>query len=148
MSKAGELSRDECLALLAGAWTARVAFTERALPAIVPVTYSLAGGHLMLRIPDEGLAARLHGQVVAFQVDDADASREAGWSVQVTGTAVVLSGPDDPARQAAVSLVPGTITGRRITVLGPARQGPLTLLKMPVQGQPEVSAPDIGSGAR
>jgi nitroimidazol reductase NimA-like FMN-containing flavoprotein (pyridoxamine 5'-phosphate oxidase superfamily) len=66
------LSRVECLQLLARGSLGRVAFTERALPAIRPVNYALVGNHVLLRIDGDGLGRRLDGQVVAFEVDEID----------------------------------------------------------------------------
>lgn len=122
------LSRPECLQLLAERSLGRVAFTERALPSIRPVNYSLVGQHLLLRTAAEGLARRLDGQIVAFEVDDMDADLGSGWSVLVTGTARLVSAPGDlmrsdavplvtlagPGHDARVSITPGEISGRRI----------------------------------
>lgn len=121
------LTRAECLASLAHSSLGRVAFTERALPAIRPVHYALVGHQLVLRTAD-GLGRRLDGQVVAFEVDDVDTDLGSGWSVLVTGTARLVSAPGDlmrydavpfvsvagPDRTARVCVVPGEITGRRL----------------------------------
>jgi nitroimidazol reductase NimA-like FMN-containing flavoprotein (pyridoxamine 5'-phosphate oxidase superfamily) len=122
------LTRDECLELLSQKRLGRVAFTERALPAIRPVNYTLVGHQLVLRTQVEGLGRRLDGQIVAFEVDEIDVEQATGWSVVVTGTARLLRSPGELMRQAMVPLVtlageghdarvcivPGEITGRRI----------------------------------
>jgi nitroimidazol reductase NimA-like FMN-containing flavoprotein (pyridoxamine 5'-phosphate oxidase superfamily) len=122
------LTRDECLDLLAHSSLGRVAFTERALPAIRPVNYALVGHQLVLRTQADGLGRRLDGQIVAFEVDQIDADNGSGWSVVVTGTARLLRSAGELTRQATVPLVtlageghdarvvivPGEITGRRI----------------------------------
>jgi nitroimidazol reductase NimA-like FMN-containing flavoprotein (pyridoxamine 5'-phosphate oxidase superfamily) len=122
------LTHDECMDLLAHNSLGRVAFTERALPAIRPVNYVLVGHQLVLRTQAEGLGRRLDGQVVAFEVDQIDVELGTGWSVVVTGTARLLRSPGELTRQAAVPLVtlagdghdarvvivPGEVTGRRI----------------------------------
>jgi hypothetical protein len=122
------LTRPECLRLLGQCTLGRVAYTERALPAIRAVTYALVGQHLLLRTSSDGLGRRLDGQVVAFEVDDMDADLVRGWSVVVTGTARLVSAPADLVRYDAVRLValdgadhddrvcitPGEITGRRL----------------------------------
>jgi uncharacterized protein len=129
MDRLETLSADECRDLLASRSVGRVAFTERALPAIRPVNYVLQGNHILLRTNADGLAARLDGQVVAFEIDDADTDSRTGWSVVVTGTARVLreagellrldaspvtswAGPD---HLTGVLITPGQITGRRIS---------------------------------
>ena len=128
MDRLQPLTRDECLDLLSRSSLGRVAFTERALPAIRPVNYALVGHQLVLRTQADGLGRRLDGQVVAFEVDDIDTELGTGWSVVVTGTARLLRAPGDLMRQAAVPfvalageghdapvcIVPGEITGRRI----------------------------------
>lgn len=98
------LSPRECLRLLAMRSVGRVAFTERALPSIRPVNYALVGRHIVLRTRADGLAARLDGQVVAFEVDDVDTDLETGWSVVATGCARVLREPGELARVDAVPL--------------------------------------------
>jgi nitroimidazol reductase NimA-like FMN-containing flavoprotein (pyridoxamine 5'-phosphate oxidase superfamily) len=122
------LTLPECMELLAQCSLGRVAFTERALPAIRPVNYTLVGHQIVLQTDPNGLGRRLDGQVVAFEVDEIDPVAETGWSVVVTGTARLLRSPSDLVRQASVPLVtfageghdarvcivPGKITGRRI----------------------------------
>lgn len=132
MGPTTELDRHECLALLGSARVGRVAYTERALPAIIPVTYALVGTSILFRTGGDGLALRLDGQVIAFEVDDADPHSGADWSVLVTGIARALRQPPDLARLQSlgladgadpnhgspVSIVPGSISGRRVV---PAR---------------------------
>lgn len=122
------LSRAECMGLLARNSLGRVAFTERALPAIRPVNYSLVGNRILLRAEFDGLGRRLDGQIVAFEVDEVDTARGAGWSVLVTGSAWLVREPDDLMRldalplvtpegaghDARVCIMPGEISGRRI----------------------------------
>jgi len=128
MDRLETLDTQECRNLLASRMVGRVAFTERALPAIRPVNYVMHGTHILLRTSADGLAAQLDGQVVAFEVDDADTDSRTGWSVVVTGTARVLREPGEllridavpvsswagPDRATAVLITPGQITGRRI----------------------------------
>ena len=128
MNRLEILDQRECQWLLATHSMGRVAFTERALPAIRPVNYTLHGTHIVLRTQADGLAARLDGQVVAFEIDDVDAETETGWSVVVTGTARVLRDTTDlvrldavpavswagPDHHTAVCITPGQVSGRRI----------------------------------
>jgi nitroimidazol reductase NimA-like FMN-containing flavoprotein (pyridoxamine 5'-phosphate oxidase superfamily) len=122
------LTGQDCLRLLAEHSVGRVAFTERALPAIRPVNYALVGSHIVLKTQADGLASRLDGQIVAFEVDEIDPVTKSGWSVVVTGSARVLRDPGELARLDAVALVawagpthatavwitPGDIQGRRV----------------------------------
>ncbi|MBK5305490.1 MAG: pyridoxamine 5'-phosphate oxidase family protein [Frankiaceae bacterium] len=128
MDRLEALSRAECLELLSRGSLGRVAFTERALPAIRPLNYALVGNHLVLRTEADGLGRRLDGQIVAFEVDEIDAEQQTGWSVVVTGSARLLRNPGDLVRaepvplvplagnghDACVYVIPGDITGRRI----------------------------------
>lgn len=77
------LSAEDCRRLLAEAVVGRVAFTDRALPAIAAVPCRLAPtGDLLLTVPGGSrLAGAMHDAVVAFQVDDL----AQGWTVTVVG---------------------------------------------------------------
>jgi uncharacterized protein len=83
-----ELSREECLALLPSVPVGRLVFTDRALPAVVPVNFALDRGRIVVRTgAGSTLAAGVRGAVVAFEVDDFDAAARNGWTVTVTGRA-------------------------------------------------------------
>lgn len=137
MDRLQALSRTECLELLSGCSLGRVAFTERALPAIRPVNYALVDSHIVLHTSGDGLGRRLDGQIVAFEVDDIDIEVGTGWSVVLTGTARLLRTPSDVAAEDAVTFVslagldhastvtitPGEITGRRVVPV-PAQPQP------------------------
>jgi uncharacterized protein len=122
------LSRHDCVALLANEQIGRAVFTERALPAVVPVTYVIDDeAVVMCTAADTRLAAAASRGVLAFQVDQIDPSTRSGWSVVVVGVAELV---DDPAEQARIRVVlqpwvPGrlgvfirlplkVVTGRRI----------------------------------
>ena len=121
------LATTECWQLLSQRTVGRVAYTDRALPVIVPLNYSLVGQRIMVRCRADGLAARLDGQVVAFQIDDIDLEGLGGWSVLVTGTCRRLTAPSEllrvdhlppswagPDHHTAVFITPGNIEGRRL----------------------------------
>ena len=83
-----ELSRSDCLRLLAAGSVGRVVFTERALPAAHPVNYLLDGEEVVFRTGGGGkLAAATVHNIVAFQVDDIRADAQTGWSVLGVGEA-------------------------------------------------------------
>lgn len=124
------LSHGESVDLLAHAQVGRVVFTERAMPAIVPVTFALHDDAIVIHTSgNTGLAAAAaRGGVLAFQVDDIDPASRTGWSVVVLGAPQLVT---DPAQLARIDLVlepwaPGhydvcirlpltVVTGRRIT---------------------------------
>ena len=76
-----ELSRDECLALMAGAAVGRMVFTASALPAVVPVTFALDGGAAVCQTSSSSrLAQAADGGVLALQTDEVDVMTRSGWS--------------------------------------------------------------------
>lgn len=80
------MSREECVALLAGQEVGRVVFTERALPAVVPVSYAVFEETIVIATRSGSrLALAARGGVLAFEVDSLDPRTRTGWSVVVTG---------------------------------------------------------------
>ncbi|AHH96707.1 hypothetical protein KALB_3340 [Kutzneria albida DSM 43870] len=80
------LDRAECLRLLGGALLGRIVFTDRALPAVLPVTFVLSGGIILVRVVEGGvLAEATNDAVVAFEVDSFDPLAMCGWSVIAVG---------------------------------------------------------------
>ncbi|MFD0854208.1 pyridoxamine 5'-phosphate oxidase family protein, partial [Actinomadura adrarensis] len=68
------LGPEECLTMLATTPLGRIVFTDRALPAVQPVNYTLADGDVVIRTsPSSRLAAAASDTVVAFEIDDFDA---------------------------------------------------------------------------
>ena len=123
------LTEEECLEHLARAEVGRIAYTDRALPVITPVTYRMEGNRLLFRTKADGhLLNCVQNTVVAFEVDEIDVEARSGWSVLVTGVAKRLvdkselvhgaaAAPQPWAggdRQAIVEITPGLISGRLI----------------------------------
>jgi len=99
------LSRAECLDLLASQSVARLAFTRRALPDVIPVNFVLDGESALIRVqPGSAVARAVAGAVVAIQADDLDREDRTGWSVTAVGEACEVLDPGDLARVA--DLVP------------------------------------------
>jgi nitroimidazol reductase NimA-like FMN-containing flavoprotein (pyridoxamine 5'-phosphate oxidase superfamily) len=120
-----QLSRDECLRLLATAPVGRVALSMGALPVVLPVNFVLDGESVVFRT-GEGTKheAAVSNTVVAFEVDQIDPLYHSGWSVLVTGVANVVTAPTEVTRLAALPLRPWAdgqrgyyvrISGDRIT---------------------------------
>ena len=66
-----ELSRARCFDLLATLAVGRVGVSVRALPAILPVAYAVAGDRVVFRsAPGAKLDAAVHRSVVAFETDN------------------------------------------------------------------------------
>jgi len=124
-----ELSRAECLRLLATVTIGRISYTRQALPAVDPVNFALDDGTIVVRT-DAGakLAAAADRTVVAFQADHLDLVLRSGWSVTVVGRCEEVTGPGDVARLDKLGLeswapgarnhflriVPAIVTGRKL----------------------------------
>lgn len=123
----GALGHEECLALLGTRQVGRMAYVARAgVPQIVPVNYQLSGATVLVRTGPGPLvqAAHRHDHV-AFEVDDLDEVRHAGWSVVVQGTLSELHPTGDGTaadptpwargtRRHLLQLEPRRVTGRRL----------------------------------
>ncbi|GAB2687463.1 pyridoxamine 5'-phosphate oxidase family protein [Thalassiella azotivora] len=122
------LSRDDCLELLGSVEVGRVVFTDRALPAILPVAFVVRDGDVVLRTAEGSRLARAaRDAVLAFEADQVAAGGRGGWSVVVTGEARLESDDLERARLDALLTpwVPGikdvfiripltVVTGRRV----------------------------------
>ncbi|MCI3241843.1 MULTISPECIES: pyridoxamine 5'-phosphate oxidase family protein [Streptomyces] len=95
-----ELDRQECLRLLAKVPVGRIVHTRQALPAVLPVNFSLEeDGAVVLRTAAASeLVRAVDGVVVAFEADEVDAATRSGWSVVVTGPAGVVTDPGEHER--------------------------------------------------
>ena len=125
-----ELERQECLRLLAKVPVGRIVHTRQALPAVLPVNFSLDsdGAVLLCTSAASELARAVDGTVVAFEADEVDAVTHSGWSVVVTGAATVVRDPDELERltrtgprswapspeEVFVRIEPELITGREL----------------------------------
>ncbi|MEU0600216.1 pyridoxamine 5'-phosphate oxidase family protein [Streptomyces sp. NPDC006393] len=129
------LDRQECLRLLAKVPVGRVVYTRQALPAVLPVDFSLdTDASVLLRTSAASdLVRAIDGVVVAFEADEFDATTRSGWSVVITGRATVVTdpaeqgrlskvGPDSwmPQREAVfVRIESEMVTGRELGTMGP-----------------------------
>jgi nitroimidazol reductase NimA-like FMN-containing flavoprotein (pyridoxamine 5'-phosphate oxidase superfamily) len=131
-----ELDEDTCLQLVSQGGIGRIAYTSRYGPAVLPVNYALHDGAIVFRTAehgplDEDLRTGIDGAEyrVAFEIDDIDLAKEAGWSVLIQGPAhhvtaaerdaALKAGVDTWApgeRELFVRIVPSRITGRRISL--------------------------------
>ncbi|MDX2530988.1 MULTISPECIES: pyridoxamine 5'-phosphate oxidase family protein [Streptomyces] len=94
------LDRQECLRLLSKVPVGRVVYTRQALPAVLPINFSLDtdASVLLCTSPDSDLVRAIDGVVVAFEADEFDAATRSGWSVVVTGRATVVTEPAEHER--------------------------------------------------
>ncbi|WNZ13161.1 pyridoxamine 5'-phosphate oxidase family protein [Streptomyces sp. 11x1] len=93
------LDRQECLRLLVRAPVGRLVYTRQALPAVLPVNFSLDSDSSVVLRTSAGsdLVHAVDGVVVAFEADDFAPAHHSGWSVIVTGRATVVT--DSAERQ-------------------------------------------------
>ena len=100
-----QLSRDECLRLMASVPVGRVIYTRQALPAVELVNFALDQGDIVLRTDRSGkLAAAARGAVVAFEADCLDLAVQAGWSVTAIGPSREVTDPGELARLRTIGL--------------------------------------------
>lgn len=94
------MDRQECLRLLAKVPVGRVVYTRHALPAVLPVNFSLDTDSSVLLRTSAGsdLVRAVDGVVVAFEADEFDADSRSGWSVVVTGQATAVTDPAEHER--------------------------------------------------
>ena len=127
-----ELDRAEAMRLMASVGYGRVVFTQGALPAIRTVNHLVDGGRVIVRTRVTAkLSTAMRSSptshvVVAYQADDLDPQRQAGWSVVVTGLARTVTDRDEIARyeqllhpwvnqaDTVVAIEPQMVTGIRI----------------------------------
>ncbi len=99
------LSREESLALLASVPVGRVVYTDRALPAILPVNYVLDDDSVVFRTgAGSKLAVATREAVVAFEADSFDEATRSGWSVMVLGRSRVVEDAEEIDRLAKLDL--------------------------------------------
>ena len=125
-----QLSRDECLRLMASVPVGRIIYTRQALPAVELVNFAVDDGDIIIKTDHSGkLAAATRGAVVAFEADRLDTERRVGWSVTVVGQSQEVTDPDEFGRLEQIGLStwapgdrehfirirPGILTGRRLS---------------------------------
>ena len=100
-----QLSRGECLRLMASVPVGRVIYTQRAMPAVDLVNFAFHHGDIVIRTDRGGkLAAAARGAVVAFQADCLDPAHHAGWSVTAIGPSRGVTDPGEIGRLQEIGL--------------------------------------------
>ena len=131
-SEMRDLSREECLELLADGGVGRLAVSGKDAPVIRPVNYVFdqpSQSVVFRSAPGSKFYALLRQSAAAFEVDGVDEAAHTGWSVVVVGATEEVTNPTDVRRLEGLGLaqwVPGderhwvrirawTVSGRRIT---------------------------------
>jgi hypothetical protein len=100
-----QLSRDECLRLMASVPVGRIIYTRQALPAVDLVNFTLDRGDIIIRTDHSAkLAAATRGSVVAFEADSLDSAGQVGWSVTVIGQSHEVTDADEISRLEQIGL--------------------------------------------
>ncbi|MGD3110662.1 pyridoxamine 5'-phosphate oxidase family protein [Streptomyces sp. YGL11-2] len=101
-----QLDQQECLRFLTLVPIGRIVYTHDALPAVLPVNFSLDQDHaVVLRTsPLSRMARAVDGAVVAFEADWFDEAAQSGWSVIVIGRATLVADRREQERLRAVGL--------------------------------------------
>ena len=128
-----QLTRDECLRLMASVSVGRIIYTRQALPAVELVNFAVDNGDIIIRTDHSGkLAAAIREAVVAFEADSLDTDRHAGWSVTAIGQSQEVTDPDETDwldqiglrswapgdRHHFIRIRPGILNGRRLAAYG------------------------------
>lgn len=96
-----ELTREQSLRLLSTVPLGRIVFTMHALPAIRLVNHLVDGEDIIIRSHSGAAvvsaASAPQSVVVAYEADAVDPEDHHGWSVTVTGTAHLVTDPDQVA---------------------------------------------------
>lgn len=83
-----QLTREECLSLIASVPIGRVGLSSSALPWITPVNFALIENSVYFgALSKSMLAAATERSIVAFQADSYDVVRKTGWTVVGVGPA-------------------------------------------------------------
>ena len=101
------LSFDSCLRLLASVPLGRIGFYADGELVILPVNHAMDGQDVVFRTArGSKLTAAEEQNLVAFEADDYDRQTRSGWSVLVTGRAVVVYEEADVDRLDRLGLEP------------------------------------------
>lgn len=110
--KLEELSRSECLRLLASVSVGRVGFSVKALPAVLPVNFALLDGEVVFRtVEGTKFHAAAAGRVLAFEADGYETDGLSGWSVLVQGVSRVVTEPTELHRAQQLTVEPWGVGG-------------------------------------
>jgi uncharacterized protein len=104
-----DLSDDSCWQLLATATIGRISSTERGLPKILPVHFTVHDGEVVIgRLPGADFLRVEDGDVVALETDAYDAARREGWYVGLVGSCRAITSGDEIAELDGLGFTPRT----------------------------------------
>jgi nitroimidazol reductase NimA-like FMN-containing flavoprotein (pyridoxamine 5'-phosphate oxidase superfamily) len=100
-SEMRDLSREECLELLAANGVGRLAVSAKDAPVIRPVNYVFdepSQSVVFRTAPGSKFYALLRQRTAAFEVDGIDRDDQSGWSVIIVGATEEVTNPSDVRR--------------------------------------------------
>ena len=103
-----QLGEQECHRLLKVVPHGRLAFTEGALPMVLPVTYTVRGNDVIASLVGVEVPRAFRGAIVAFEVDSYDPQTQDGWCVSVIGPARPITCPELVAELDDLGFAPHT----------------------------------------
>lgn len=103
-----QLDEQDCRRLLTVATHGRLAFTEGALPMVLPVTYTVRGDDVIASLVGVEVDRVIRGAVVAFEVDSYKPQTQEGWCVSMIGPARPITDPELIAELDALGFAPYT----------------------------------------
>jgi uncharacterized protein len=107
-----DVSRDDCMSLLATVPVGRVGLSIEALPVVLPVNFVVVDGDIVFRtVYGTKFHAAAAGSVVAFEADGYETSGLGGWSVLVQGRSEVITDPAELARLSGLTIDPWAVDG-------------------------------------
>jgi len=123
------LDAEQCRTLLAGGGIGRFVYVSERGPVAAPVNFRMLGPDIVFRTAaGAGLAAASWQARVSFEVDNLDEDLAEGWSVLVSGQAMIVAAPCEVAdlirldvlpwaggdRNCYIKIAASEISGRRI----------------------------------
>jgi nitroimidazol reductase NimA-like FMN-containing flavoprotein (pyridoxamine 5'-phosphate oxidase superfamily) len=131
-----DLPEAEAIELLASVPMGRLVFTMGGLPTVRPVNHVVDDGAVVIRTHAGSATLKCVGSIVAYEADTVDPIAQTGWSVIVTGKAVLVEEPSVIARYAdlirpsvdddmtcVIRIEAEMINGFRLSVPDGVRQG-------------------------
>ena len=89
------LTEMECRRLLKTVAVGRLGLTERALPVIVPVPFTVCGDDEVIVHATSAVGAGIGGgTIVAFEADEWDPRHGRGWTVSAVGPSWLVTAPE------------------------------------------------------
>lgn len=93
------LDLDECLARMSRVPVGRLVYMQDGEPVVLPVNHGVDGNDVVFRTTwGSKLQQAQHAKLVAFEVDEFDATTRTGWSVVIVGRASVVYDDQEVAR--------------------------------------------------